>query len=343
MKAKHTSLALALPAPASTDEVSEAAAHEEAGWDKVRKLALRRMDRMMSLEPKVLRGNEPEAVHKFRVASRRAQQVLDLLFPSPRPPEIRRLRRRIRRCRKVFSDVRNCDVLMDRVERQLAANKPAQREAWEALFAYVRERRHKAHLRALRKLSKLNLAEVYVRLGTTFRQMPPPEGCENSPHESHPTGARRSLLQKRLGEELEKVWQVFASRCAESQSTGDGQAIHAARIAAKKLRYLAELIGKLNVEGSRDGVAWLRSLQDIFGDWHDLETAEQMMAEMIASSQFLRQNPGLATGILKLMGRNRKAKDRLQKNYPKASLDSPGGKALRSWIERIIPAEESAS
>ena len=40
-------------------------------WKKVRKLALRQLDRFMSLEPKVLRGDDPDAIHDLRVASRR--------------------------------------------------------------------------------------------------------------------------------------------------------------------------------------------------------------------------------------------------------------------------------
>lgn len=341
MKTKHQSPVVNFPAPALAGELPDHPGHppcDETGWDRVRKLAVRRMDRMMSLEPKVLRGDDPEAIHNFRVASRRVQQALDLLFPAPRPAEIRRLRRRIRRCRKLFSDVRNCDVLIERVRRQLAAKRPVHREAWEAFFAYLEGRRQKAHSRALRKLSRLNLAEVYVRLGTAFREGLQLEGNEDSPGNTHSRGAHRRPLRKRLAEEMNKVWQEFAARCAQSQSASSGEALHATRIAAKRLRYLGEMIGKLNAEGSGEALTWLRALQDILGDWHDLEIAEQMMAEMIAKPQFLRENPGLATGVLKLMSRNRKAKDRLQNKYPGVSLDSPGGQALKTWAERVIAA-----
>src|SRR5439155_23512310 len=63
-------------------------------WTKVRKLALEQMNRFISLEPKVLKGNKPNAIHDMRVASRRLQQLLDLLYPAP-PKAIRRLRRSI--------------------------------------------------------------------------------------------------------------------------------------------------------------------------------------------------------------------------------------------------------
>ncbi|HLI29512.1 MAG TPA: CHAD domain-containing protein [Terriglobia bacterium] len=343
MKTKHQSPVVNLPVPALTEEIDEHGGHpphDEAGWDKVRKLAVRRMDRMMNLEPKVLRGDDPEAIHNFRVASRRVQQALDLLFPASRPAEIRRLRRRIRRCRKLFSDVRNCDVLIERVRRQLGVKRSTQREASESFFAYLSERRQKAHSRALRKLSRLNLAEVYVRLGTAFREELQLNKNEDSPDNMHLRGVRQRPLRKRLAEEMNNIWQEFAARCDQSQSAGSGEALHATRIAAKRLRYLGEMIDKLNAEGSREALTWLRVLQDILGDWHDLEIAEQMMTEMIAKPQFLRENPDIATGVLKLISRNKKAKDRLQSKYRGISLDSPGGQALKVWAERVIAVGE---
>ncbi len=107
-------------------------------WDKVRGLALRQLDRFMTLAPKVLRGDDPEAIHDSRVASRRLQQVLDLLYPAPCPREIRRLRRKIRRCRRALGEVRNCDVLLERVEKALARKRTARRETWAAVEQYLR-------------------------------------------------------------------------------------------------------------------------------------------------------------------------------------------------------------
>ena len=68
----------------------------EESCKKVRELALRQLNRFISYEAKVLKGDDADAIHDMRVASRRLQQVLDLLYPKPRPPELRRLRRQIR-------------------------------------------------------------------------------------------------------------------------------------------------------------------------------------------------------------------------------------------------------
>ena len=88
-------------------------------WKRVRQLALKQLNRFMTLEPKVLRGDDPDAIHDMRVASRRLQQILDLMYPKPRAREIRGLRRKIRRSRRRLSGGRNRDVMEERGGKQL--------------------------------------------------------------------------------------------------------------------------------------------------------------------------------------------------------------------------------
>jgi len=78
------------PLPPAASPVEEsAAARDEEEWKKVRELAQKQLDRFMSFEPKVLRGDDPEAIHDMRVASRRLQQILDLVYPKPRSRDAR--------------------------------------------------------------------------------------------------------------------------------------------------------------------------------------------------------------------------------------------------------------
>src|SRR5579875_3919623 len=114
-------------------------------WDRLRKLALRRLNRMMRLEPRVLRGDDPDAIHDFRVASRRLQSALDFLMRSPQAAEIRKARRKIKRCRRACSEARNGHLFLARMDKFFAWCCGAHRETWEAVLDYVRERRRKAH------------------------------------------------------------------------------------------------------------------------------------------------------------------------------------------------------
>ena len=94
-------------------------------WEPVLEGARRQLNYFISLEPKVLKGDDPDAIHDIRVASRRLQQVLDLIEPSPRAPKVRKIRRAIQRSRRALSVVRNCDVLLERTGRILARKRAA--------------------------------------------------------------------------------------------------------------------------------------------------------------------------------------------------------------------------
>jgi CHAD domain-containing protein len=304
---------------------------EAKQWDHLKALALRHLNRFIALEPKVLRGDDPEAIHDIRVASRRLQQALDFLFPAP-PHGVRRLRRRIKRCRAVLSDVRNCDVFLERVSQQLARKRTSSRATWEAIRDYLESRRADEFARALRKLTKLNLASVYLALkehltplssGTDSRGPVPVKLDELPP------------LAVRVREALEPVWQKFEARLVESQQQPEGQTMHRARIAAKKLRYLVELIAELDVPGGREHLAWLRRLQTELGKWHDLEVMDQMLAEMIAKPGFLRQHPDVAAGVMRIISSHRGAKKRYQTRY--LALTSAEGYArLKAWATYLL-------
>ena len=184
----------------------------EESCKKVRELALRQLNRMMSYEAKVLKGDDADAIHDMRVASRRLQQVLDLLYPQPRPPELRRLRRQIRRCRQALGDVRNCDVLLAHVGRSLGRKRSARRDAWTAVQHFLLMRRSESFLRAMRKFGKINLAVFYVNL-KEFLHHEKAHDHSAEHHASRPETPHPAFA-KDLTSTLESVWSRFEDQVA---------------------------------------------------------------------------------------------------------------------------------
>jgi CHAD domain-containing protein len=312
-------------------------------WPKVRELATKQLDRFMSFEPQVLRGNDPDAIHDMRVASRRLQQILDLLYPKPRQREIRSLRRKIRRSRRSLSEVRNCDVLVEYVNRRLARKQAAGREVWTAVGNYLRERRVQSFEKALAKLSKVHLAVFYLRLkpwlelraNTHHRHQHahPPAGAEELPPEQ---------FYERVGESLNRLWRNWYAQLAQSQRDWRPPVIHGVRIATKRLRYLIEVIAAFELEGSAEVLAWLRGLQQGLGDWHDLEVLEQMMIEMVARPDFLRDHLDLAMAVEKLILKNRRFKKDFQEKYFRITLHAPEVERLRQWVGYVLESPSAA-
>jgi CHAD domain-containing protein len=312
----------------------------EEGCKKVRELALRQLNRFISYEAKVLKGDDADAIHDMRVASRRLQQVLDLLYPQPRPQELRRLRRQIRRCRLALGDVRNCDVLLELVGRALGRKRSARREAWTAVQHFLLMHRSESFLRAMRKFGKINLAVFYVNL-KEFLHHDKAHG-HAAEHHDHDSGAPHHTFAKDLTNALDSAWSRFEDQVAQSHRHSRPEVIHGARIATKRLRYLLEVFHEFGVAGSADALAWLRQLQNHLGDWHDLEVLEQMMIEMLARPEFLREHLSLAMEVEKLILRNRKNKLGLEEKYSRMSRESVEMRRLKDWISYVLESPSAA-
>ena len=303
-------------------------------WKRVRQLALKQLNRFMTLEPKVLRGDDPGAIHDMRVASRRLQQIFDLLYPKPRPHEVRPLRRKIKRARRCLSEVRNCDVLLERVEKQLKKQRVSRREIRQAFANYLHDRRARTFEKALRKLGKMNLGVFYLKLRSLLK--PDAGGAPPANHHGAAAELTTAVFHRRVKESLTRVWQAFESQLALSHADPQPAVIHAARIATKRLRYLIEVLDDFEVPGAGENLRWLRRLQHRLGDWHDLEVQEQMMIEMVARPEFLRERLETAIGVEKLMTRNRAVKKKRQDDYLRMTLDSADFQRLKEWVDYLL-------
>jgi CHAD domain-containing protein len=317
-------------------------------WSRVKKLALHQLDRLVTLEHKVLRDESPKPVHDLRVASRRVQSLMDFLYAPPRPQEVQRLRRRLQRARRALGELRNQDVMRWRAGRILARKRATHREAWEAVHAYIEKRRPKTATRAHRKLTRLNLAEVYVRLRAelavemksaaptthviTFPEQGMTESPTLTPGEAGPQAEPQVEMTsaRRFADRLGELWQDFEGRAADSAR--DPRALHALRIAAKRLRYTIEVSADLQISGSAEALDWLRGLQGRLGDWHDAEVLGQTMIEMVARRAFLEQHLTLAIDIQKLVLHLRSSKTRSCAAYLRAAFKSPPYRRTAEWI-----------
>jgi CHAD domain-containing protein len=306
-------------------------------WVKLQALALHQLDQFISLEPKVLRGDDPEAIHDIRVASRRLQQFLDLIYPPPAPREVRRLRRRIQRCRRALGEVRNCDVLLQSVEKALTSKRNSRREVWEAAREYLQGRRSEGFDKAIHKLGKTNVAALYVALKEHL--VGNDAGLEHSSSRQRPpesVALDTAQFSERVGGCLGTAWEDFVEKIAESHSHPQVSSLHAVRIAAKRLRYLVEVLEEYDVPGSRESLAWLRGLQQHLGDWHDMEVMERVLTEMVAQPRFLREHLEIASGTLQLIRHNRSVKKKFEEKYLQVTQHSAQYEYTKGWATHLI-------
>ncbi|MGH9396671.1 MAG: CHAD domain-containing protein [Terriglobia bacterium] len=309
---------------------------DQAAWTAVREMALHRLDQMTGLEAKILRADKPDALHDFRVASRRFEQALDLLSPPEMPPSVRRLRRHLARGRKSISDVRDYDAFLGRVEKLLARKSPPRREAWQAVRDYLAKRRARKYAKAAKKLGKLNLSRTCARLRVLLESRQ--SSSAKTPH-ARVKNACAALgdgrFRQRMGAELRRVWREFEDASRQAPDFSSASAIHAMRLAVKRLRYLMEIIHQFETPSSGQALGLLRGLQQRLGEWHDTEMDERLLAKMVGRPEFLRQQLRLAGDVLKLMGQSRRAKARIASRRPTV-LDPAASAQLMACVLALL-------
>ena len=333
--------------------------------DRVTALAKRQMDLLATMETKVLRDEKPGAIHDLRVASRRLQQILDLLYPKPRTAKMRKIRRTVRRARRSLSVVRNTDVLLKKAKQHLDRKRVTYQAVWISFRDYLQQQRETQIRKAGRKLGRLNLTDSYVHIKEALMALEEtdiPRPAKAGPKSSRraaskpaskpaivarfsgqqseqnglasapPQESRQPELGALLTQSLLQSWENLNEQFAQSKKQPDAKTIHAVRIAGKKLRYLIEVMQALQVEGSEPALAWLRHLQKHLGDWHDLEVMEQTMIEMLARPKFLAHHLELSVETEKLILRNRKTKDEYQDRFFEMVEQKADWERLGAWI-----------
>ncbi len=245
----------------------------------------------------VLETDAVEAVHKMRVTTRRLQASLDLLEDQM---NTRKLKRGLRRWRRALSLVRNYDVFLELIEKESPVRGQARREQFQLVKATLQQQRVRRAVKVRTFLEKINIDEVAFKLGL---HPPASGGPDSKPLED------RALTERTLGENttglaamdeqkvagyaanrLDQRLAEFQALVAQSHPTTDPTELHQLRIAAKRVRYLLEIVCQMGYGNASRALSWLKALQDRIGDWHDLEALEEEIIAIVSSREFMKQH-----------------------------------------------------
>lgn len=302
-------------------------------WAKVRKIALRQMDKFIDLLPPVLRHEDLTAVNEMRVSCRRLEEILDLIYGKPRPGHIKKLRRRLQLCRRTLGELRNCDALLAVADNAVATRR-TEADAWKALSEYLRPLRARTAVVTLEKLGRLNLALPYLHIKRDF-------DLSNERRLNHGVTRERSqaetaIVYQRIVNSLASRWREFAVAVERSHDDPCEHVIHRMRIAAKRLRYLTEVMGKLHIAGSTETLNWLKSLQGTIGVWHDLEIMERMLREIVAHRKSFKVEHLTAEHIIRLIHHNSLIKKKSADMFFQMTRKSPHYLQVKHWVSEVL-------
>jgi len=302
-------------------------------WAKLRKIALRQMNKFIDLVPLVLRNEDLTAVNRMRVTCRRLEEILDLIYVKPRPGHIKKLRRRLKLCRRTLGKLRNCDTLLAVANNSIAAKRPDS-EAWLALREHLQSIRAQTAAVTLEKIGRVNLSMPYLRMKRDFVF-----AGKKSAGTRYVNGAAThetsEVVYRRITRALDKHWREFTRLLEESRHDQGEHVIHSLRIAAKKLRYLVEVMMKLHIAGSAGALDWLKLLQRIIGVWHDLEIMERMLRKT-ARPINLRGELRDAGHIEHVIRHNRQIKKESTKTFFQMTRHSRDYAQVKQWVCKVL-------
>jgi CHAD domain-containing protein len=220
--------------------------------------------------PRVEAG-DGEALHRSRVATRRLREALPLV--KGRGRERRRLRRELRRVTRALGPVRELDVALG-LAGALATDWPDLAPALDQVSARLLELRARRRVRLAKEVSRAEVGDLVERVEALLAQA------------GRRGASRPSIDRPRL---VERIVSRAATTREASESAGAlyaPEALHAVRIATKKLRYALEVARAVRVVGAASAARRLRQYQDLLGLLHDLQ---------IFSSHVTRVQARLAT------------------------------------------------
>lgn len=221
------------------------------------------LDQIQANEAGVLAGDDPEFVHQMRVGLRRLRAALSLFSPVIACPGCQAELKWIAR---ELGAARDWDVLARQTLPALRAEGgvPA---GLDDLHAAVTRQATRARGAVRRALQSPRYARLQLRLGAWLQK-------------EH----WRQVQEPPLGHFADRVLTRCHKRLLERGARlprGDAAQRHAARLAAKKLRYAAEFFAGLHpAERSRDYVRALAQVQDVLGRLNDIVIAESLFGRL---------------------------------------------------------------
>ena len=239
--------------------------HEVA--DHIASVVHKRLTRLSQTKNFEAAKDPVEALHDFRVASRRLRAFVDVFEPLLDPATGLRAKKPLRKITRAVRSMRDWDVQLGLLrERHDRAASDIERIALEDLIATTAAQRKREAKLVHKRLRRLDLGEVNFALcailGMTVTRLPPP-------------GSPTSLL-------LLELLEPFARTDTPNHPPDDGlehaEYLHRQRIQLKKLRYALELFEPALGSAFQRLYAPVEGLQDLLGQHHDLVVLTDVIA-----------------------------------------------------------------
>lgn len=253
-----------------TTPLSQPGLEQRPAAEAVRLVAMSRLEEAAAALARLDEPGDEEALHDFRVALRRLRTILRAYRPLVGRAARKQMRRRLRGLARITNAGRDAEVQLAWFRAQGQDLTPGQRTGWRWLVERLEARQ--AEATDGQSVIRDEFAKIERRLRRQLGSYQLTIDLERGAGPAGPTFGEATAaavrdevdaLEKRLGD--------------TSQTEPD--AIHSARIAAKRLRYVLEPVAANSVVVER-----LKELQDRLGELTDARVVERELAAGVESA-----------------------------------------------------------
>lgn len=247
------------------DTVQEAARHVLA----------RHLHRLRLHDPGTRVGEDPEALHDMRVATRRLRAAVRI-FAAGIPARLQgALNQELRWLGEVLGKVRDLDVQLAKLDSFVTAAPAGFRPALACLQEYLKGERTRQRADMLVGLDTARYFRLLTRLERFAYGRASRRSGDAAAQEPIAAAGRRAI---------KKAFRRLIKRGEQIQAMPRPEDLHALRIRAKRLRYLLEFLQELTGKPSRRLVKRLTELQDLLGSYHDAVVAADVVRVYVDSN-----------------------------------------------------------
>jgi CHAD domain-containing protein len=225
-------------------------------------------------EPGSRMGEEPEDVHRMRVATRRLRAAMSL-FRDYLPEDAERLRIELGWVAQALGGVRDLDVQLERVRDWRAGEDEIDADTLDSLEALLGAQREPARVRLLHALDSARYEHFVTDYTAMLRSGPNSSASSSSPSAE----AARRARQEMPGLILRRYAKVRAYGDA-IDADSPAEELHELRIQCKRLRYALEFAATLYPKAVRYFAPRLVELQDLLGAHQDAYVAIAQLRDL---------------------------------------------------------------
>jgi CHAD domain-containing protein len=213
-------------------------------------------------------GEDPEALHDMRVATRRLRAALSQ-FAQALPVRAHHVRNELGWLADALGAVRDLDVQLDRLDEWQSEVPAEDRAALADLARLLHRQRDEARERLLEGLDSARYERLVAAFTTMLRQGP-----------SRRSAAARAPAVTAVPELVATRHRAATKAARRARRSGDPDDFHRLRIRAKRLRYSLEFVSEIYDGHTTKYVRSVVKLQDTLGLMQDARVAATRLHEL---------------------------------------------------------------